>query len=358
VLESVEDGETCPTLRARDEDLIRTAYRLTRSISQRRPIIYWLDFLLAHCLGAVAFYWSAAASGPPWPVRCICFIGCGLLWYRSFAFIHEVVHFRAGEMRAFTTAWNLLAGIPFLCPSFMYSIHLEHHSRNVYGTGADGEYIPWGIKPPVSIALFPLVSLVAPALALFRFVILVPISWLSPGARAWLERRASALVIRGSYRRPAPTKPELRIWRLQERCAVLWAFLVVLGCLSGYLSWRWFLTGMAVMMTVSFVNSFRTMLSHKFRNAGGTMTFLAQIEDSWNYPGGGLLTELLCPVGLRFHALHHMLPHLPYHSLPDAHAMLMNMLPIDSAYRQTNSSSLWSAMRTLWVEAVSAPRES
>jgi fatty acid desaturase len=251
-------------------------------------------------------------------------------------------------MQAFRTAWNLLAGIPLLCPSFMYSIHLEHHSGTIYGTVEDGEYIPWGVKPPVHILLFPLVCLAAPALALFRLAVLVPITWLIPGLRGWVQQHASALVIRGSYRRPRPDRRQLRLWRIQECCAVLWAFGVLLAGFSGYLSWRWFLTALAVMMTVSFINSFRTMLSHRFRNENGTMTFLEQVKDSWNFPRGGLLTELLCPVGLRFHALHHMLPHLPYHSLPQAHAILMSALPRNSWYRQTNSTSLWSAMRTLW----------
>jgi fatty acid desaturase len=337
----------CIEPQALGEQLVQTAHRLTRGLSERQPHIYWVDFLLTHSLGTVAFY-LCATGGMAWPVRALFFAACVALWYRSFAFIHEIAHFRPGQMQAFQTVWNVLAGIPLLFPSFMYSIHLEHHSRSIYGTADDGEYIPWGVKPPVHILLFLLVSLAAPVLALFRLVVLVPITWLIPGSRAWVEQRASALVIRGSYRRPRPDRRELRLWRIQELCAVLWAFGVLLAGFSGYLSWRWFLTAMAALMAVSFINSFRTMLSHRFCNRNGNMTFLEQIEDSWNFPGGGLLTELLCPVGLRFHALHHMLPHLPYHSLPQAHAILMSTLPHDSLYRQTNSASLWSAMQTLW----------
>jgi fatty acid desaturase len=59
----------------------------------------------------------------------------------------------------------------------------------------------------------------------------------------------------------------------------------------------------------------------------------------------------LCPVGLRFHALHHMLPSLPYHSLSEAHRILMTALPSDSIYFQTNSRGLWATMRTLWMDA-------
>jgi fatty acid desaturase len=353
VLEPAQNREVCCESQTSGLELVQTARRLTRGLSKPLPIIYWSDFLVSHSLGVIAFYVSAAA-GTRWPVRAISFVVCVLLWYRSFAFIHEVVHFRSGQMRAFKTAWNLLAGVPFLCPTFMYSIHLEHHARTVYGTAKDGEYIPWGVKPPIHILLFPIVSLGAPPLALFRFAILVPLTWLVPGLRPWLQRSASSLVIRASYQRPSPNGRELRLWRTQECCAVIWACLVLIAGFSGQLSWRWFSTAMAAMMMVSFINSFRTMLSHRFLHTDGTITLLEQLQDSWNYPSGGLLTELLCPVGLRFHALHHMLPHLPYHSLPKAHVILMSVLPHDSLYRQTNSSSLWSAMQILWFEALSA----
>jgi Fatty acid desaturase len=352
---TIDQSEACPAEQLPKENLVRTARLLTRGLSKRRPPIYWSDFLLAHTLGAMAFYWTVA-WGTPWAVRGMCFGVCVLLWYRSFAFIHEVVHLPPGQLRGFRTAWNLLAGIPFLCPSFMYFVHLEHHSRSVYGTNKDGEYIPWGVQPPAHILLFPLLSLLAPPLALFRIVVLVPISWLSPALRVWLEQRASSLLIRSSYRRASPGRKERRVWRMQENCAFLWALSLLSPAICGFLSWRWLLTGLCLMMTISFVNSLRTMLSHKFRNSDGPLTFPEQIEDSWNHPGGGLLTELLCPVGLRFHALHHMLPDLPYHSLPEAHALLMRTLPADSLYRRTNSPGLWCSMRTLWSEASGARR--
>eukprot|EP01035_Chromulina_nebulosa_P007781 gene7781-10516_t len=46
---------------------------------------------------------------------------------------------------------------------------------------------------------------------------------------------------------------------------------------------------------------------------GGTVT--AQYLDSVNVPPPGLLPALWAPVGLRYHALHHLLPSVPYHAL-------------------------------------------
>jgi len=54
-------------------------------------------------------------------------------------------------------------------------------------------------------------------------------------------------------------------------------------------------------------------------------------------PPPAVLPLLWAPVGLRYHALHHLLPNLPYHSLGAAHRRLLAQLPADSPYRATAS---------------------
>jgi fatty acid desaturase len=143
---------------------------------------------------------------------------------------------------------------------------------------------------------------------------------------------------------------------MQEVAAGLWALAVLGAGALHYISWRWFLTFLAVTTAISFLNAVRTVLSHRFRNTGPALTVEDQVRDSVNHAGGGHLTELVCPVGLRFHALHHMLPSLPYHSLAEAHRILMRELPGDSPYFQTNSPGLWATMRTMWTEAAAHHR--
>ncbi len=81
------------------------------------------------------------------------------------------------------------------------------------------------------------------------------------------------------------------------------------------------------------------------------MTFVDQLIDSLNYPRHPLIAGLWGPVGLRFHALHHLFPSMPYHSLPEAHRRLMAQLPADSPYRQTECPSLTAALVDLWKRA-------
>jgi fatty acid desaturase len=56
-------------------------------------------------------------------------------------------------------------------------------------------------------------------------------------------------------------------------------------------------------------------------------------------------------VGLRYHALHHVFPTMPYHALPEAHRRLMSHLPADSPYRRTEEGTLLGALRGLWRRA-------
>ena len=76
------------------------------------------------------------------------------------------------------------------------------------------------------------------------------------------------------------------------------------------------------------------------------MSLTDQYRDSTNVPAA-FPGVLWAPVGLRFHALHHLLPRLPYHSLPEAHRRLSAALPESSAYPQANYGSLSTLLQRL-----------
>ena len=70
------------------------------------------------------------------------------------------------------------------------------------------------------------------------------------------------------------------------------------------------------------------------------MTVTAQYLDSVNVPPPGTLPELWAPVGLRYHATHHLLPGLPYHALGEAHRRLAAKLAPESPYHSANYGGL------------------
>ncbi len=340
------------------------ARQIVRDLFEPNPWIYWADFLISLTVGFVCYgLVRRVALGSP--AQIALFVASGLMLYRAALFIHEIVHFRTGTFRAFRIVWNLFCGIPLLLPSFTYYAHLDHHRRKFYGTKHDGEYLPLGHQSPWAIWFYLSQSLIIPGIVVVRFMLLTPLTWISPAARRWVHAHVSSLVMDPSYVRPLPAREVLRVWRLQEfgcflmcwACAVLMlrgllhpeydpsgAFPLRRGVLPiGFLV-QAYSTGVFVVL----MNEIRTLGAHRFMNDGREMTFIDQLVDSVNYPRRALLGELWAPVGLRFHALHHLFPAMPYHNLAKAHHRLMAELPPDSPYRATVAGSLTSALVDLW----------
>jgi fatty acid desaturase len=81
------------------------------------------------------------------------------------------------------------------------------------------------------------------------------------------------------------------------------------------------------------------------------ITTTAQFLDSVNVPPPTLLPALWAPVGLRYHAIHHLLPGLPYHALGEAHRRLSAALPGGSPYHRANYAGLPGLVRRLVAES-------
>ena len=56
---------------------------------------------------------------------------------------------------------------------------------------------------------------------------------------------------------------------------------------------------------------------------------------------GRFWAELWAPVGLRYHATHHLLPSLPYHALPEAHRRLAGRFGEGATYHDATYPGLW-----------------
>lgn len=338
-----------------------------------RAWIYWTDFIVSLVVGLGSYTLVRKQEFLSWQQGTL-FVLSVLGIYRAVNFIHELTHLRTGTFRAFRFVWNLICGIPMLVPSFLYYTHLDHHRRNHYGTDLDGEYVPLGSQSRRAIVLYLLQPLIIPVLAYLRFMLITPLAWLVPPVRRWAFEHASSMVMDPKYIRPYPTKQTLWVWRLQEGLCCLWTWAAVIFAIRGMqpdvdpalfqrpilngvlpLSFflQMYLTGVAVLT----LNMVRTLGAHRFLNDGGEMSFAEQLLDSVNYDCWTLTGELWAPVGLRFHALHHLFPSLPYHNLARAHRKLMAELPADSLYRESNASSLWSVLSGLWQAAKAAEEQ-
>jgi len=216
----------------------------------------------------------------------------------------------------------------------------------------DGEYLPLGVGPAGRIIIYLLQIPILPALAIFRFLVITPLSFLHPRLRRLVLERASSLVINPQYRRALPTDERRGGWIAIELAIFLELALFLALLISGKVAWSVFVELYVLGMAASGLNWVRTIAAHGYRNSGSTMSFAEQIEDSYTVPGHPLLTELLFPVGLRYHSLHHLLPSLPYHSLGIAHRRLMAQLPANSPYRSTIRGSFMEVAREVWSGAL------
>ncbi len=327
------------------------ARTFVKDLFEHNAWIYWMDFLLSLSLayGAVALYLTSRMFSAPYFIG---FTVAAFALYRCGVFIHEIAHMPAKRMGLFRVTWNILFGIPTLTPAFAYKCHMDHHNPRHFGTVKDGEYLPLGVGPVGRIVIYLLQIPVLPALAIIRFLVVTPLSFLHPRLRRLVLERASSLVINPKYRRALPSDERRGSWVAIE-LAIFMELAVFLALLiSGQVEWRVFVELYVLGMAASGLNWVRTLAAHGYRNTGATLTFAEQIEDSNTIPGHPLLTELLFPVGLRYHSLHHLFPALPYHSLGIAHRRLMAQLPVDSPYRSTVRGGFVEVAREMWRGAV------
>ncbi|MEX0675426.1 MAG: fatty acid desaturase [Pirellulales bacterium] len=324
------------------------ARHIVKDLFTPNPRVYWADFLLSAVGGMIAFRLVRRDLAPFSIPQGIAFVVCSLLFYRAVLFTHELTHLREGTFRGFRAAWNLLCGIPLLMPSFMYYAHADHHMRKHFATEHDGEYLPLATGSPWHILVYLCQPFVIPMIAAVRFLILAPVSWVSPGFREFVHRRASSMVMDPSYIRPLPSRKVLRIFRLQEVLCFLWTATMAVLLIRGIVPLGFLPTAYLVSVFILFLNALRTLGAHRYTNTGGEVTFVDQLLDSINYPRHPVLSSLWAPLGLRFHALHHLFPSLPYHNLAKAHRRLMAELPADSPYRKTESPSLTASLVQLW----------
>ena len=318
------------------------------------PTIYWVDLLASAFVGWSLFAIAAGAAFGSW-LNLIATLGAIFALLRAALFIHELSHLKCGQIPGFELVWNLIVGIPLMIPSLMYvGSHLDHHKRMGFGTNDDPEYAQIARWSRLRIVTFVLTVALLPLVLPLRWGVLGPLSRLFPSLRRLVVGHFSTLVINTDYVRPMPRGEQVRRWKLQEAGAAAFFWVVTAVVIAGRIPIGWIAQWCVVGGGILAVNQIRTLVAHGYESEGEPMDTEAQLLDSINLRGWPILTVLIAPVGLRFHALHHYLPSIPYHSLGLVHRRLLAELPQNAPYRATVRDGIGTLQR-LWRNAAFSP---
>lgn len=314
-----------------DKAMLRAAAELTRDINTARQEIYWPDMIGSALLGYATLA-GAILVETTWQAIALGVVSVFAL-YRALLFIHEITHLHRDALPGFRTAWNLLVGIPMLTPSLMYeSVHTLHHARTKYGTVEDPEYMPLALMKPWTLPLFVLVAALAPLAVLLRWGVIAPLGLIFPSMRRAAWERFSSLSINPSFRRRPAEGKERRWFLFQQIGASVWA--IFLMTTPFWLGWRPLAIAFVIAAAVAVFNQLRTLVAHLWENDGESMTVTAQYLDSVNVPS--FIAGIWAPVGLRYHAVHHLIPSMPYHSLHEAHKRISAKLGDQSTFAEAS----------------------
>ncbi|MES2987233.1 MAG: fatty acid desaturase [Pseudomonadota bacterium] len=324
---------------ADDKVMLRAAAEMARDLAAHKPLIYWSDMIASVLIGYGALVVAVTANSIGLGLAAGLVSALGL--YRAISFIHEISHMKPGAVPGFRLGWNLLVGVPLMVPSFMYEdVHVHHHARTKYGTIEDPEYLPLALMKPWTLPMFVIVALLAPIGLLIRYGVLSPLSLVIPPLRKFVVERYSGLVINPSYRRRMPEGRFRTEWLAMEAGASIWAMTFIALVATRTIPLKMVLIGFAIVSVATVINQVRTLVAHLWENEGEAMTVTAQYLDSVNVPPPALLPALWAPVGLRYHALHHLLPSVPYHNLAEAHRRITTALEQGSVYHKASYSGL------------------
>jgi len=322
---------------------IRAAYLVVKDLFSPDPRRYWAELAVTGPAAWAALLVATLADRPAVVTGAWC-LAVGL-WYRAAAMIHELTHHRRDRIPGFHLAWNLVVGVAWLLPSVMYEgVHGAHHKRATYGTAADPEYLRLAGRRGAVLWYLAQSFLIGPVL-LVRFLVGAPLSWVVPPLRRLLVRSASSYVINLAFARRMSRAERRQLVRWE--CAVLLAWWPPLALsLAGQLSWRWLAVWYTTYSAVLLANRVRMLAAHRFASDGRPTDHLGQFADSIDTPSGWW-AALWAPLGMRYHALHHLFPAIPFHNMRPAYRRLVATLPAESFYHRSRARGLLWAIRRL-----------
>lgn len=326
-------------------DLGKILSAMPREFLKPDPKLYFIDLILTTTIASSATLASAFVPFMSWTYIALILVGL-IATYRATFFIHETVH--AGKhIKYYNICYNLLHGYVYKFPTYIYEPHLRHHQPDAFGTFKDPEYERIGGQPVwLNYIIVPLIiALLAPFIILIRWsVIPLFLPFIGKKGRSFIYDRTSTFIINAQFRRGEPNDIERKEWYVQDGFCMLYSLILIGLVAFGFLPLQLIASMYIILALGNGLNVIRGNLEHRYYSEMNQITHKQMILDSVTLPHN-LLTMVLFPVGLGYHALHHMFGQIPYHNLDKAHDWLMTNLPPNHPYRATLIPNLRAGMR-------------
>jgi fatty acid desaturase len=331
---------------------VREARAIIHDLFEQKPYRYYLDLLLSASIGWTGYV--LALGYPMFTTGSGCYVLIAVLaFFRTLNLIHPIFHLPAIHRDRMRIAFDLVFGIPFLAPYFLYErSHAAHHKLSVYGTLQDPEYIRFTRLNRYVILGFSSLNILLPPALYLRFSVGTLLSYFHPALRRKFLTSISSFSVRRSFRRPLPEGTEKKVLLMEESVASVYAMGLLIATMFSVVTPQLILQGLLIGVLLALMNAAQFLTLHRYDEPGADLD--AQILDTWNSPGSvSLINEIWAPVGQRFHALHHCFPTLPYHNLAKAHRRLKQELSHKSIYHSTENPGFYRAVSKLWLKASS-----
>jgi fatty acid desaturase len=312
-----------------------------------KPIawIYWLDFVISYSILIGGIILSIKLSGF---LSVLFFIVSAIAGFRVSIFVHEINH-SGKQIKGFEIAYNLLFGYLFKIPSYVFSDHKYHHNIKTFGSKSDPKYDDFSNQKLSNLfQIFPS-SILQVVRLNFRFLF-VPIffPFLSIEKRKKVYSQQTSHSINPHYVRAEPRADQISTLYLHDLATCLYGWSILVLCTMQILPWSLVLILAGVLSAIWTLDFVHLLTAHRYDGFSKAGNLQAQADDSITIVGSWI-TEIWNPVGLRYHALHHLQEDLPYHSLGKIHQILVNKLPSDNFYQKSIERSAW----PVWVKLFS-----
>ena len=311
---------------------------------QPRPARFWAELLGNALVGWVSIALAINDVGGV-AGSSIAMLVAVFALHRATTFLHELSHTNDRALPLVRLGWNVLWGLPFLLPSWLYErMHLEHHRRRIYGTTNDPEYLALARMSPTRIISLGSLGIFLPVVLVLRFMVLTPLAWLFTPVRRLVDARFSTLATNPNWVTPTPDAKLLRRMRRDEVIifAVTWSLAIAVSV--NLISLRALAVPLLVMFGAVVCNQLRALAAHRFERDGSEGDEQTMLTDCLNVEAQNPFERLLLPMGVGLHALHHFAPAIPFHNLRRAHRRLREALVFSDRYREADSPGL---MRTV-----------